>query len=78
VSDPVKAPAHYTKGVIEVKCFIVDQGLPWTIGNAIKYLCRYRWKGEAIQDLEKAKEYIDMQIQLEREAQRGHRETLPH
>ena len=31
-------------------------------GNAIKYLCRHKQKGQ-IKDLEKAKHYIDMAIE---------------
>ena len=58
-------PSHYTQGKIEAKEFIVDQEMTWAIGNAVKYLVRYRWKhkGEGkIQDLRKAIENIQIQI----------------
>jgi hypothetical protein len=36
--------------------------LPFAEGNAIKYLCRHKQKGQK-QDLEKAKHYINMAIE---------------
>ena len=39
--------------------FINKNNLPFAEGNAIKYICRHKHKGER-QDLEKAKHYIDM------------------
>ena len=63
----IKNPSHYTQGSIEAKTFIVDQDMTWAIGNAVKYLVRYRYKnankGEGqIQDLRKAIENIQIQI----------------
>tara|TARA_R100001463_G_scaffold136342_1_gene201487 strand:+ start:100 stop:333 length:234 start_codon:yes stop_codon:yes gene_type:complete len=58
-------PLHYAKGTIEPKNFIIDHKLSWPIGNAVKYLARYPYKhkGEGqIQDLRKAIEYIQMEI----------------
>jgi hypothetical protein len=42
--------------------FINENNLPFAEGNAIKYICRHKHKGE-VQDLEKAKHYIDMIIE---------------
>ena len=42
--------------------FINDNKLLFAEGNAIKYICRHAAKGE-VQDLEKAKHYIDMIIE---------------
>mgnify|MGYP001599559556 CR=1 FL=1 len=66
-NDSVKNPPHYTQGNIEAKDFIVDQKMTWAIGNAVKYLVRYRYKnsnqGEGqITDLRKAIENIQIQI----------------
>ena len=63
--DVVKNPSHYTQGSIEAKTFIVDQDMTWAIGNAVKYLVRYRYKNKGegqIQDLRKAIENIQIQI----------------
>lgn len=65
VHDNVTNPSHYTQGDIEAKEFIIDQDMTWAIGNATKYLVRYRWKhkGEGrIQDLRKAIENIEIEI----------------
>jgi len=42
--------------------FINKNKLQFAEGNAIKYICRHAHKGE-VQDLEKAKHYIDMIIE---------------
>jgi len=67
MDDPVNHPKHYTIGKIEVLDFILDQQLPYLPGNIVKYLCRYRWKGKPVQDLKKARFYLDRLI---REAER--------
>ncbi len=43
--------------------FILKNGLGWAEGNAIKYLCRYKRKGTPVEDLKKAKHYIEMLIE---------------
>ena len=54
--------AHYKNMKIQPAQFINDNKLLFAEGNAIKYICRHKHKGE-IQDLEKAKHYIDMIIE---------------
>lgn len=61
-TDKIHKPAHYNQGKIEVWDFIVDQDLPYLAGNVLKYLCRYRFKGTPIEDLLKARAYLDRQI----------------
>ena len=39
--------------------------LNWCKGNAIKYITRSHLKGEGLQDLLKARHYIDLCIELE-------------
>ena len=51
--------SHYKKMKIQPSKFINDNKLLFAEGNAIKYICRHKQKGER-QDLEKAKHYIDM------------------
>jgi hypothetical protein len=55
---------HYKDFAIQPVNFIHENGIGFCEGNAIKYLCRWRQKG-GIQDLEKAKHYIDMLIEME-------------
>jgi hypothetical protein len=65
VHDNVNNPSHYTHGDIEAIDFILDQDMNYCIGNAVKYLVRYRWKHEGegqIEDLRKAIKNIQKQI----------------
>ena len=50
------------KMVVQPSEFINKNKLQFAEGNAIKYICRHAHKGE-VQDLEKAKHYIDMIIE---------------
>jgi hypothetical protein len=54
--DAVHRPAHYTRGKIEVRDFIADQGLNFNRGSAVKYLARAGHKDPAkeVEDLRKA------------------------
>lgn len=70
--DPVNHPKHYTQGGIEPLDFIVSQDLPYLAGNVVKYIARYRWKGKPVEDLRKAKFYLEKLIELtEREEGSG-------
>ena len=60
--DPVNHPAHYTTGKIEVIDFIEDKQLGFHEGNVIKYICRAKLKGQELQDLKKARWYLDRLI----------------
>ena len=54
--------SHYKDMVMQPSEFINKNKLQFAEGNAIKYICRHANKGE-VQDLEKAKHYIDMIIE---------------
>lgn len=60
--DMVNHPPHYTKGKIECINYIKDQGFNYSEGQVIKYVTRYRWKGTPIEDLQKAKWYLELLI----------------
>lgn len=55
---------HYKNLVIQPIEYIHKNNIPYMEGNIIKYVTRWRDKG-GVKDLEKAKHYIDMLIQLE-------------
>ena len=60
----VKHPDHYTAGrKFEPKDVIRDWGLNFNLGSAVKYIARAGRKDDIIQDLSKAKEYIDFEIE---------------
>jgi len=65
---------HYKDMVIQPSEFINKNKLQFAEGNAIKYICRHASKGE-VQDLEKAKHYIDMIIERD---YGDHTKPLPH
>ena len=54
--------SHYKDMVVQPSEFTHKNKLQFAEGNAIKYICRHAHKGE-VQDLEKAKHYIDMIIE---------------
>lgn len=59
----VKHPAHYIEGrKYEPKDVVRDWGLSWELGNALKYIARAGRKDDIIQDLKKAQEYIQFEI----------------
>lgn len=55
---------HYQNMAIQPVNFIMSNQIPYAEACAIKYLCRWRNKG-GLQDLEKAKQYIDFIIEGE-------------
>lgn len=63
-------PAHYCFGNFEPKDVIRDWGLNFNLGNTVKYVARAGRKDDIIQDLKKARQYLDFEIEaLERERQ---------
>ena len=60
------SPEHYNRGVIEVWDFIHDQQLDYFLGNVVKYACRagHKAQEEELDDLRKAKAYIEKRIEL--------------
>lgn len=63
-NDQVVHPSYYNQGKIEVLEFLEDQKLPGHEWNVVKYLCRARFKGNELQDLKKAKFYLDRKIEI--------------
>ena len=61
--DVINHPSHYTRGKIEVIDFIEDQQLPYHLGNVIKYIARAGYKGDKLEDLKKARWYLDRYIE---------------
>ena len=61
--DLVNHPPHYTSHPSGVECIEVTEHMNFCVGNAIKYLWRAGRKGEAVEDLEKAKWYLDREIE---------------
>ena len=60
--EPVDHPSWYTQGKIEVIDFLLDQKLDWCSGNVVKYVCRAPYKGKELNDLRKARWYLNKRI----------------
>ena len=58
----VDHPSHYNKGKIEAIDIIEDWSLNFSLGCVIKYVLRAPFKGTALEDLEKARWYIEREI----------------
>ena len=69
MADKIKHPSHYFRFKIEPITFIMQNGIPYAEGNAIKYICRWRYKHdtkeERLADLKKAIQYINLLIEQE-------------
>ena len=55
--DNVNHPRHYERGPFE--CINLTQHFNFCIGNAIKYVWRHMDKGHPVEDLAKAKWYVE-------------------
>lgn len=68
--EMVAKPPHYmledgTEVKNHIRSILGDEGFKsWAIGNAIKYVSRYKDKGKPTQDLKKAQENIQMVIDV--------------
>lgn len=62
VNDPVNHPSHYTRGGVEVIDAIEAWDLGFCLGNTVKYVARAGHKGDALEDLKKARWYLDREI----------------
>lgn len=60
--DPIERPLHYNSNPSGIECIDVVEHLNFCRGNAIKYIWRAGLKDDAIQDLEKARWYIEREI----------------
>jgi hypothetical protein len=63
MSDAVNHPPHYNSNPSGVECIDVVEHMGFNVGNAIKYLWRAGWKGDPLEDLEKARWYVEREIQ---------------
>jgi len=62
-NDPVQNPDHYTMARAECIEIIQDLGLGYHVATAMKYLWRCNFKGNKKQDLEKAKWFIERELE---------------
>ena len=64
VSEAVDHPAHYGGDTVYEAIKVIEAwGLGFCLGNTVKYISRAGKKGAAIEDLKKARWYLDREIQ---------------
>ncbi len=64
MSDPINHPAHYggADDPYEAIKIVEAWGLGFHLGNVIKYISRAGRRGNALEDLRKARWYLDREI----------------
>lgn len=62
IYDPVHKPAHYTKHPSGVECIQITEHMDFCLGNALKYIWRAGLKNNQLEDLKKARWYLDREI----------------
>jgi hypothetical protein len=63
MTDAVNHPPHYKTGGIETIDYIEAKQLGYHLGNVVKYVSRADHKGKQIEDLKKARWYLDREIE---------------
>ena len=67
MSDPINSPKHYTHGNVEaldaIRAAMSFEGYEgFLVGQVLKYLWRYRYKGRPVEDLNKGAFYYERLI----------------
>lgn len=62
-NNKIDHPPHYTKHPSGVECIQITEHMNFNLGNAVKYIWRADEKGAAVEDLRKARWYIDREIE---------------
>lgn len=60
--DMVNNPGHYNSHPSGIECIEVTEHMGFNLGSAIKYIWRCGSKGKPVEDLQKARWYIDREI----------------
>lgn len=64
MGDNIKKPDHYCEGrEYEPKDVIRDWGLNFNLGSCVKYISRAGRKGDKLEDLKKAKQFLQFEIE---------------
>ena len=62
MKDMVNHPEHYTSHPSGIEVIQITEHMNFCLGNSVKYILRAGLKGDAIEDLKKARWYIDREI----------------
>ena len=63
MTETINHPEHYGGDTTYEAIKVIEAwGLGFCLGNAVKYICRTGRKQDALEDLKKARWYLDRQI----------------
>lgn len=62
VANAVDHPPHYTQHPSGIECIQITEHMGFCLGNAVKYIWRADLKQNALEDLKKARWYLDREI----------------
>lgn len=68
MSDMINHPRRYTSHPARcecgsgIECIQITEHMGFNLGNALKYIWRADLKGDAVEDLKKARWYLDREI----------------
>lgn len=70
IPDAVNNPPHYTDGGVDTLTYIEAKDLNYRLGNVVKYVsrCGKKLGADPLQDLMKARFYLQREIDVRREA----------
>lgn len=60
--DPISHPKHYTAHPSGVECIEIAEHFGFCLGSVVKYVWRAGLKGDALEDLRKARWFLDREI----------------
>ena len=61
--DPVNHPSHYTSARFPFECIELTSRMDFCTGNMVKYVWRHLDKGKPVEDLKKARFYLNYEIE---------------
>jgi hypothetical protein len=62
-ADPVNAPSHYRWLPNGIEVIEITETLNFNMGNVVKYVMRADHKGKSLEDLKKARWYLDRELE---------------
>lgn len=62
MSDPVEEPEHYRSHPSGIETIEITKHESFLRGNILKYVLRAPYKGSELEDLKKARQYLDWEI----------------
>lgn len=61
-ADAINHPSHYTSHPSGIECIQITEHMNFNLGNVVKYVWRADLKRNALEDLRKAKWYLEREI----------------